>query len=130
VAVTVWALALMLVVFLATAVDAVRRYRRLRPKIKWSWRDALLAFGAAILVQAGLRMFVVEAFKAPSSSMSPTMLIGDHFVINKLARSPLRGDVIVFRHPCEPERDYFSVIAPAATPSDPPSCTSTASRWR
>ncbi len=106
---TVWAVFLAFAVFLATAVDAVLRYRRLRPKIRWSWLDPLLLFGVNVAVQVLLRIFVFEAFKAPSTSMNPTLQVGDHFFINKLA-SVSRGDLITFRHPCEPDRDYIKRV--------------------
>ncbi len=108
-ALTVWALVLVAVVFLGTAVDAVIRYRRLRGKIRWSWADPLVGFGANVGFQVVLQLFVTQAFKAPSSSMNPTIEIGDHFFVNKLA-SVSRGDIIVFRHPCEPDRDYFKRV--------------------
>lgn len=107
---SVWAMPLVVAVYLGTMVDAFLRYRRLRPKIHWSWLDPLLAFLASLVLQMGLRTMIVEAFKAPSSSMNPTIQIGDHFLINKLARSPDHGDIVIFRHPCTPERDYLKRV--------------------
>jgi len=64
-----------------------------------------------------LRASVVEAFKIPSSSMEPTLEIGDHILVNKLSygarlplvsktifnfRAPKRGDVVVFTLPDDP----------------------------
>ena len=64
-----------------------------------------------------LRASVVEAFKIPSSSMVPTLEIGDHILVNKLSygiripfrsttifnfRMPKRGDVVVFTLPDDP----------------------------
>ena len=64
-----------------------------------------------------LRASVVEAFKIPSASMVPTLEIGDHILVNKLAyglrvpflattafqwRLPKRGDVVVFTLPDNP----------------------------
>ena len=61
-----------------------------------------------------LRASVVEAFKIPSSSMEPTLEIGDHILVNKLSyglrlpfktetlmdfRLPKRGDIVVFTLP-------------------------------
>lgn len=61
-----------------------------------------------------LRATVVEAFKIPSSSMEPTLEIGDHILVNKLSyglrlpfvtesiynfRTPRRYDVVVFTLP-------------------------------
>lgn len=57
--------------------------------------------------------FVVQAFKIPSASMEPTLLIGDHLLVNKFVfggtgawyekllpyRTLRRGDIIVFKYP-------------------------------
>ena len=37
----------------------------------------------AILIALFIRTFVVQAFKIPSSSMEPTLLVGDHILVNK-----------------------------------------------
>jgi signal peptidase I len=106
---TVWGVWLALAVLVGSMVDAVRRFRRLRGKIRWSWSGALIAIAILLVLRAGIRHFIVEAFKVPSSSMGPTLQIGDHFFVNKLAprwRSPRRGEVIVFRQPCSADRDY------------------------
>lgn len=71
----------------------------------------------AVLV-AGLGSFVwlkwtVEGFKIPSSSMYPTLTIGDHVYVDKLSPSwhaPERGEVVVFRYPCAPDRDYVKRV--------------------
>lgn len=62
-----------------------------------------VAFTLAILIQS----FIIKAFMIPSSSMVPTLQIGDRIMIEKISfyfRSPRRGDIIVFRYPpAEPE---------------------------
>jgi signal peptidase I len=65
----------------------------------------------AIAIALAIRIFLVEPFRIPSESMLPTLLIGDHLFVNKLAygpaipftdlrlpgwREPARGDVVVF----------------------------------
>src|SRR5262249_28733489 len=80
-----------------------------RGHIRWSWLDPLIAFFASIVLSVSVRVFVIEAFKIPSSSMSPTFLIGDHIFVNKLGGVE-RGAVIVFVKPCEPDRDYVSRV--------------------
>src|SRR3954471_8089017 len=79
---------------------------------KSTTRDYVESIGAAILIALALRAFVVEAFKIPSSSMYPTLEIGDHIFVNKfiygvripwtntklLGRSPEGGQGIGFGH--------------------------------
>ena len=76
-----------------------------------------------------LKAFVIEAFKIPSSSMYPTLEIGDHIFVNKFIYGvripwtttkivdfggPSRGDVIVFMQPCTPDRDYIKRVVALA----------------
>jgi signal peptidase I len=86
-----------------------------------------IAVGVALL----LRVFVIEAFKIPSSSMVPTLMVGDHIFVNKFKYGPLlpftdsrlfsdlppeRGDVIVFKYPQNPEQDFIKRVI--AAPGD------------
>jgi signal peptidase I len=78
----------------------------------------------AVLIALALRAFVIEAFKIPSSSMYPTLEIGDHIFVSKFIYgiripwtttklfegSPDRGEVIVFMQPCTPEKDYIKRV--------------------
>ena len=83
------------------------------------------SIGVALVIALLLRAFVVEAFKIPSASMVPTMEIGDFIFVNKVLygvhipytdvkffelRKPRRGEVIVFKQPCTPERDFIKRI--------------------
>ena len=92
-------------------------------------RDYVESIGAAILIALALRAFVIEAFKIPSSSMYPTLEIGDHIFVNKFLygiripytskkflqlRDPERGEVIVFMMPCDPARDYIKRVVALA----------------
>ncbi len=85
----------------------------------------------AVMVALAIRAFVIEAFKIPSGSMIPTLLVGDHIFVNKLAYGPLvpfsktrlwnsmppkRGDVIVFAFPENPEEDFIKRVI--ALPGD------------
>lgn len=58
-----------------------------------------ILYPAAIVTH--LRDNVCEAFYCPGQSMSPTLLRGDRFLVNKLLgrRLPRRGDIIVFLNP-------------------------------
>ncbi len=88
-------------------------------------REYLESIGIAVVVALLLRTFVVEAFQIPSGSMVPTLLVGDHIFVSKLAyglrlpfvdrvvlRSapPRRGDVIVFANPREPGKDFIKRV--------------------
>jgi signal peptidase I len=57
---------------------------------------------AAALVFLILRPFVMQSFHIPTPSMRPTLIEGDHILVNKLIyrlKSPSYGDAIVFHVP-------------------------------
>jgi signal peptidase I len=56
------------------------------------------------------RAHLVEAFKIPAGSMIPTLQVGDHIFVDKRATLPKRGDVIVFKYPREPEKDFVKRV--------------------
>jgi len=79
----------------------------------------------AVILALFVRTWVVQAFKIPTGSMENNLLIGDHLLVNKFVfgptASPLdrtllpvrdihRGDVIVFKYPEEPERDFIKRV--------------------
>lgn len=79
----------------------------------------------AILLALCIRTFVVQAFKIPSGSMLPTLQIGDHLLVNKFIygfknpvsgkvlvpwKTPVRGDVVVFRFPKDRDVDYIKRV--------------------
>ncbi len=78
-----------------------------------------------IFVVLVLRSFVAEPFRIPSSSMMPTLLIGDFILVNKFGYGlrlpvtkqkvveigePERGDVVVFRPPHHPDQDWIKRV--------------------
>lgn len=65
-------------------------------------REVLLVLLIAALVAVLIQSFFMKAFVIPSSSMSPTLQIGDRVMVEKVTyyfRKPRTGDVIVFRYP-------------------------------
>src|SRR5215472_19132419 len=79
----------------------------------------------AVILALFIRTFVVQAFKIPTGSMEENLLIGDHLLVNKFALGPTesslerailpvkdikRRDVIVFKYPEEPERDFIKRV--------------------
>jgi signal peptidase I len=55
---------------------------------------------------------VIEAFRFPSGSMDPTLLVGDHITVDRRpsARNPTRGDIVVFEYPQDPERNFLKRV--------------------
>lgn len=83
------------------------------------------SFFPVLLAVLVLRAFVFEPFRIPSKSMVPTLLVGDFVLVNKFTyglRTPVfhnkfldlgepeRGDVIVFRYPPDPGKDYIKRV--------------------
>jgi signal peptidase I len=79
----------------------------------------------AVILALFIRTFVVQAFKIPTGSMENNLLIGDHLLVNKFVFGPSetrlerallpmgtieRGNVIVFKYPEEPDRDFIKRV--------------------
>src|SRR5262245_50087580 len=102
----------------------LRKQRRKDDKQPW-WVEYSISFFPVILIVFLLRSFLVEPFKIPSSSMVPTLLVGDFILVNKFTYgirlpvinkkvvelgSPQRGDVMVFRYPEDTSLDYIKRV--------------------
>jgi len=89
------------------------------------------SFFPVILIVLVLRSFLFEPFRIPSSSMMPTLLVGDFILVNKYTYGvrlpvlhtkvievgdPKPGDVAVFRFPRNPSVDYIKRVV--AVPGD------------
>lgn len=90
---------------------------------KGHWfREYYEAILVAVIFTLFVRTFVAQAFKIPTGSMEDNLLIGDHLFVNKMIYAPhldtplhtlmpyrdiRRGDVVVFKYPQEPERDFI-----------------------
>ena len=88
-------------------------------------REYLESIVVAVILALFIRTFAIQAFKIPTGSMEPNLLIGDHLLVNKLVYSPSlapwedtlfdkkpirRGDVVVFKYPEEPWRDFIKRV--------------------
>ncbi|MGA9077913.1 MAG: signal peptidase I [Acidimicrobiales bacterium] len=96
----------------ATAGPARRRRRRAHHSVAHSRRRALieLAIGLAIavLIALGIRTYVFQAYFVPSSSMEPTLQVGDRILVDKFDfsyHSVRAGDIVVFHTPSAASRD-------------------------
>ncbi len=90
---------------------------------KGHWfREYYEAILVAVIFTLFARTFVAQAFKIPTGSMEDNLLIGDHLFVNKFIYAPhwstplhalmpyrdiRRGDVVVFKYPQDPERDFI-----------------------
>lgn len=88
-------------------------------------REFVEAVVTALIIAALIISFVVQAFKIPSGSMIPTLLIGDHLFVNKFiygvkipyfrktiipVQDPQRGDVVVFIYPQDRSKDFIKRV--------------------
>ncbi|MEA5098816.1 MAG: signal peptidase I [Burkholderiaceae bacterium] len=89
------------------------------------WIEYSGSFFPVIAAVFFLRSFLYEPFKIPSSSMSPTLVVGDMILVNKFAygirlpvinkkiiniSDPQRGDVMVFKYPRDTSLDYIKRV--------------------
>ena len=92
---------------------------------KSTLREYAEAAAIAILLALFIRAFVVQAFKIPSGSMEPTLLVGDHILVNKFIYGikipylqatlipicdPGPGDIIVFIYPEDKSKDFIKRV--------------------
>lgn len=90
-----------------------------------TWIEYSGSFFPVIALVFVLRSFLYEPFKIPSSSMVPTLVIGDLILVNKFTYgirlpiinkkvievgAPQRGDVMVFKFPKDPSLDYIKRV--------------------
>jgi signal peptidase I len=90
-----------------------------------TWIEYSGSFFPVIALVFTLRSFLYEPFKIPSSSMVPTLLVGDLILVNKFTygirlpvlnkkivqiNNPQRGDVMVFKYPKDMSQDYIKRV--------------------
>jgi len=95
------------------------------PYRKSTAREYFESICVAVILALFVRTFIVQAFKIPTGSMENNLLIGDHLLVNKFVFAPTlsrlenmllpidairRGDIIVFKYPEEPERDFIKRV--------------------
>jgi signal peptidase I len=94
------------------------------------WQTILKEYSEALIIALVLaliiRTFIIQAFKIPSGSMLETLQIGDRLFVTKFAYDikvpftdwellslddPEHGDIIVFRFPEDPSKDFIKRVA-------------------
>ena len=93
-----------------------------KKELVWEYTKAVVT---ALLLALFIRAYFIQAFKIPSGSMIPTLLIGDHILVNKFIygttlpfsdrrilpfRKPEKGDIIVFKYPEDRKRDFIKRV--------------------
>lgn len=106
---------------------ALKNYKRTVDLYVPFWQISIVreyaeAIVIALILALIIRAYFIQAFKIPSGSMIPTLLVGDHIVVDKLTygfkvpfvdkkilpmRKPKRGDVIVFKFPEDTSKDFI-----------------------
>lgn len=80
-------------------------------------KDWIVSIAAAIAVALLIRTFIVELYVVDGPSMRPTLQHEERLVVNKFiyyVRDPKKGEVVIFRYPRDPSRDFIKrVIATA-----------------
>jgi signal peptidase I len=95
------------------------------PPPKSTAREYFESIVIAVILALFVRTWVFQAFKIPTGSMENNLLIGDHLLVNKFVFAPTgsgvervllpvstirRGDVVVFKYPEDPERDFIKRV--------------------
>ncbi|NQT22394.1 MAG: signal peptidase I [Candidatus Omnitrophica bacterium] len=99
---------------------------------KYWWTEWIKPLCVAIILAMLIRTFIAQPFKIPSTSMYPTLKVGDRIFVNKFlygaripftciktpeVRKPQRGDIIVFvsvtdsKYP-EPQGEFIRILGP------------------
>src|SRR5215218_7603749 len=98
----------------ANVVSQARGKKKTRTATKGALWENVKSLGGAVLIYLVIKTFLFEAYRIPSGSMIPTLLIGDWLFVNKAVyganvpftqvhlpafSEPARGEVIVFTSP-------------------------------
>src|SRR5262245_8632179 len=105
--------------FIRSAISLARSVRY--TYVPMGWKKWCVYFGVFLALMSvstfisdPLRKYVVQFYRIPSVAMVPTLLIGDHIVVDKLGYRlgmvPQRGDVIVFPFPEDETKDFVKRI--------------------
>jgi len=97
-------------------------------------REYAEALIIALVLALLIRTFVIQAFKIPTGSMEPTLLVGDHLLVSKFSYSvhipneipftsiqlfpdfhffssvPKRGNIVVFKYPEDESKDFIKRV--------------------
>jgi signal peptidase I len=101
------------------------RQSRRQSSHRRSFQEYSEAFAVALIAATLIKAFLFQAFEIPSGSMEPTLLVGDHILVNKFIygiripftnkrwlqfRKPRRGDIVVFVYPVDRSKDFIKRV--------------------
>lgn len=75
--------------------------------------EIIESIAIAVVLAVIIRFFLFQPFYIPSGSMKPTLTEGDRIIVNKITyrfSKPQRGDIMVFKYPINPKRDFIKRI--------------------
>jgi len=76
-------------------------------------REWVVSITGAIILALLIRTFIVELYIVDGPSMQPTLQHDERLVVNKFiyrVRNPQRGEIIIFRYPRDPSRDFIKRV--------------------
>jgi signal peptidase I len=82
-------------------------------------KDWIVSIVIAVALALFIRQFIVELYVVDGPSMRPTLQSQERLVVNKFIyrfRAPERGEILVFRYPRDPSRDFIKRVI--AVPGD------------
>ena len=80
-------------------------------------REWVVSIVGAIILALLIRTFIVELYIVDGPSMRPTLQHEERLVVNKFiyrVRNPERGEVLIFRYPRDPSRDFIKRVIAVA----------------
>jgi signal peptidase I len=83
------------------------------PKPRKSLFQELLETLLLTLILFGVARFSLQNFKVDGTSMVPTLQSGEYILVDKISyrfHLPARGDIIVFKYPDDPSRDFIKRV--------------------
>ena len=76
-------------------------------------KDWVVSILIAVVLAFFIRYFIVELYMVEGPSMRPTLVNSERLVVNKFIyrfKTPEKGDVLVFRYPKDPSRDFIKRV--------------------
>ena len=106
-----WLFYVLFVIKIAAAADAYVVLRRDHDRVRSNRALPVVAILTS-LIGGGYLKLAVRGFSIPSSSMAPTIVIGDHIFVDALAHGGTleRGELVVGRYPCDPSIEYIKRV--------------------